>query len=670
MIMAGTNIQSNEQRKRNAIGKLGRPRKSTDIPSGRRSYFSQTRPMAAGTVRLGGSVFILVTAAITVLATERKLQATGRVVFRFYRNEAILFGLSKIASVDIKCTHHDEFFYAHPSTSCSSYYRCFQRQAVRYKCNDKSFFDFYQQKCVHSQGTCYEPICTGKSDGIYADTTQACRRSYQCKGGMLIRMDNCPQGHLFDGSKCVPQHEVTCERPTISAVMISFNGDDRCYGLQNGYHVIDDDQCRKFMICQDNNVVDILECPVGYAYDEMSRRCTFNDDVKILGCMSNYMEETNDVCSWLPDGMHLDPTSRTCKNYIKCLDGKIVSRHDCPGSTTFNGFQCVPDFLYHCPRLALTGDICEKKIDGYYIDPRKGCSYFVRCSKQQTVEQHSCPAGFQYNPMKNLCIELYQDGNCHESGYSSDCVQRSAGFYQDFSDASNCVQYFYCFNGNKTTFRCPVGFVFDGENCVSSSTYSCPSTNSDSCANKPNGYYRDSTSGCRSYFYCYEGSKTSYLCNPGQIFSHGQCIDRLEDTFCPEDLVCFGKSDGYYHDLQSFCRNYFYCQRGEKLQTLTCRGSKMFNGNSCVSQDSYVCPHGEAAADPLLNCIPRTCEPICSKNGFKIDYDSNCSKYFFCIDGKPTNLSCSNNYVFNGELCVSRDTYRCPKYCDATVVCS
>lgn len=483
-------------------------------------------------------------------------------------------------------------------------------------------------------------------------------------------MDNCPRGHLFDGTKCAPQHEATCGSPKNSAIAFPFGGDDRCYGRQNGNHIIDDDQCKKFMICHDNSVVDVLECPFGYVYNEVTRRCTFTGGIGSSGCVSNFMDEGDDACSRLPDGAHLDPTSKNCKKYIECMDGRLSSKHECPRATLFNGIQCVPDVLYHCPRLALPGDICDKKLDGFNIDPRKGCSYYVRCENQQTVENHSCPSGFYYNPTENMCIEQFSGDICLESGYSSDCIQRSAGYYQDISDQSKCSQYFYCFNGNKTAFRCSSGEVFDGENCISSMLYSCPSESFNSCLGKSNGYYRDPTAGCRSYFYCSEGSKTSYLCNPGQIFSNGHCVDRLDDASCQDDLVCAGKSNGYYQDHQSDCRNYFYCQGGEKLQTLTCRGSKIFNGNSCVSQDSYICPRGAAADNPLLNCLPRSCAADCSGNGFQNDYDSDCEHYFFCIDGKKTILSCSNNYIFNGEICVPRDTYSCPKYCEAPVSCS
>ncbi|XP_001658315.2 uncharacterized protein LOC5569084 isoform X1 [Aedes aegypti] len=617
-----------------------------------------------------GNLLILFTATVattlTVLASERKLQMPGRVIFKILHGESIHSGTS---ALQIRCTHHDEFLYASPASKCTSYYRCYQGEQIRYRCNERSVFDFYQQKCIRSEGTCYEPVCTGKTNGLYADTTHSCRRSYECSGGKLIAVANCPLGHLFDGNKCAPQHEVTCESPKNSAIAFPFSGDDRCFGRQNGNHIIDDEQCKKFMICHENTVIDVLECPFGYVYNEVTRRCTYTGGIGMVGCMSNFMDEGDDMCSKLPDGPHTDPTSKDCKKYIECMDGRLFSKHECPRATVFNGVQCVPDVLYHCPRIALPGDICDKKHDGFYIDPRKGCSYYVRCERQRTVENHSCPSGFHYNPSENLCLEQLNSEVCRESGYSNDCIQRSAGYYQDTSEEPKCSQYFYCFNGNKTTLRCGPGHVYDGENCVSSSVYTCPSTNFNSCISKPNGYYRDPAGGCRSYFYCSEGIKTSYLCNPGQIFSNGHCVGRLEDTSCNDDAVCVGKSDGYYQDFQSNCRNYFYCQRGEKLQTLTCRGSKIFNGHSCVPQDTYICPRGKMAADTLLNCLPRPCSPDCSRNGFQNDFDSDCENYFFCIDGKKTVLSCSNNYVFNGEICVPRDTYQCPKYCESTASC-
>uniref|UniRef100_A0A182SBV1 Chitin-binding type-2 domain-containing protein n=1 Tax=Anopheles maculatus TaxID=74869 RepID=A0A182SBV1_9DIPT len=140
---------------------------------------------------------------------------------------------------------------------------------------------------------------------------------------------------------------------------------------------------------------------------------------------------------------------------------------------------------------------------------------------------------------------------------------------------------------------------------------------------------------------------------------------------CETDTPCSERPDGYYQDRDTQCRQYYFCQRGEKLQTLTCRGSKIFDGRTCVPPDSYTCPTGVDDVDAAAseNCIVRHCEPACAKGGFFADYDSGCEQYHFCIDGKQSTLSCSANYVFNGELCVPKASYYCPRYCTPPESC-
>ena len=95
--------------------------------------------------------------------------------------------------IDYKCTHSDEFFYTTPLTQCSSYYRCYQNQKLKYDCAHGTVYDFYKQKCTTS-GVCYEPVCQGKTDGVYADTTQACRRYFRCSVQLRLGMDRAAQG--------------------------------------------------------------------------------------------------------------------------------------------------------------------------------------------------------------------------------------------------------------------------------------------------------------------------------------------------------------------------------------------------------------------------------------------------------------------------------------------
>ncbi|XP_058056841.1 uncharacterized protein LOC131208206 [Anopheles bellator] len=583
-----------------------------------------------------------------------------------------------VSSLELLCSHPDDFFYTVPGTRCSSYYRCYDNQAIRFGCADGAKFDFQQQRCIRTEGTCYEPVCTGKTNGAYADASQACKRSYQCQGGSLIAMDNCPAGLVFDGTRCSPQREVVCENPAMSSSALHYETDSRCYGLSDGQHVVQDGtDCRRYLVCSDGEVQDVLECPPGYGFDERTRRCTMHsggaarDRCNPSGADQS-LQTLDNSCSFLPDGLHLAVTSRDCRTYVRCLARRQISRSDCPQMTVFNGQQCVPSFLYHCPRLDPPGDICQYRHDGYYVDPRRGCGFYVRCQGERTVEQYSCPRGLYFDETSNECRENEDsNGTCHRTPYSVDCAHRAAGYYQDFTVTPSvpiaCGAYFHCHNGAKTSLRCADRYVFDGENCVPEATYQCPVADADSCRGKPNGYHKDTKAGCRAYHLCTDGHKISYLCGPGQIYADGGCTVRGQgqDAECDDDSVCAGRPDAFYADRGSQCREYYYCQRGEKLQTLTCRGSKVFDGRSCVAQGKFSCPPlDDVDAAASENCITRNChEPMCARGGFFADYDTGCERYFFCIDGKQSTLACSADYVFNGEICVPRGSYYCPRYC-------
>ncbi|CRK93950.1 CLUMA_CG007477, isoform A, partial [Clunio marinus] len=217
-----------------------------------------------------------------------------------------------------------------------------------------------------------------------------------------------------------------------------------------------------------------------------------------------------------------------------------------------------------------------------------------------------------------------------------------------------------------TSLSCKSGEVFNGEVCVSSRLYKCPNLDAGSCDTKENGYYKDNNLDCRSYFYCSSNRKYSFLCQDGQAFDGSKCVSKRHVEPCSKKIECSGKSDGYYQDMTTGCTKYYYCKQGDKVQVLTCRNSRVFNGQSCVSPASYACPGTVGYSLALkLNCVKRSCQSTCSRDGFFADYDSRCKNYYFCVSGKQTKLSCHPNSVFNENegLCVPKDKYQCPVYC-------
>lgn len=71
------------------------------------------------------------------------------------------------------------------------------------------------QDCYYPTSTwrCWEPICTGRVDGLYPDWSTNCQRSVRCRGGRVVSALGCPAGQLSGGhSGCRPAHEVSCPR--------------------------------------------------------------------------------------------------------------------------------------------------------------------------------------------------------------------------------------------------------------------------------------------------------------------------------------------------------------------------------------------------------------------------------------------------------------------------
>lgn len=46
-------------------------------------------------------------------------------------------------------------------------------------------------------------------------------------------------------------------------------------------------------------------------------------------------------------------------------------------------------------------------------------------------------------------------------------------------------------------------------------------------------------------------------------------------------------------------------------------------------------------------------------NGFFVIPGTGCRRYYFCIGGSRTDLNCSGNFLFNGELCVDPTQFNC-----------
>lgn len=294
-------------------------------------------------------------------------------------------------------------------------------------------------------------------------------------------------------------------------------------------------------------------------------------------CVPRDSVPCDDGCAGKPDGYHADETEG-CRKYHFCRGGSTTERGSCPDGSLFSGTMCLPAPLVSCEEPpSPPSNPCLGLPDGFHADYLHGCSQYFYCSSYSAVLRTSCPNKMVWNGKQ--CVAR-KDALCLGPEHNKECHGLPTGLYQD--KASGCAQYFFCHNGNRTLLACPKGKIFDGEVCVNEVEYVCPSRELTTCYNQIDGYRIDKESGCRAYYYCSNGLKTTYVCPSSQMFNGSTCMPSEAYT-CPYTTnVCSQKPDGYHPDFTTRCRNYFYCQDKNKLNTLSCGARKAFDGKRCV----------------------------------------------------------------------------------------
>nr|CAD7410603.1 unnamed protein product [Timema poppensis] len=614
----------------------------------------------------------------------------------FSAAERLCLPSGEVVCVEPHCDYNSSGYFVLPATRCQAYYSCEHGTAIHHLCPYNTVFDVDRQLCVEGGVVCYEPLCTGRVNGLYPDTSHGCRRTFECLGGSIRAVFSCPTGQLHDGRSCSPADTVSC--PSVSTTSVALYSGD-CVGLMEGTTWAPARDCSAYHVCKSGRVFATMRCSRGLRYN--GHKCVDQDDVPCHSYCSNHT-----------DGPHVDLDSR-CHEYFFCEKGEVLMRRKCSKGTLYNGRMCVPSKLYTCPLIdgRLSGDECFSLLDGTHRDT---CRSYMVCANGAVVSKHFCPLGYVWDGFQ--CV-LEDQFPCEGPSPWTGCVSLDTGLYQDVSPQSRCRQYYHCLRENRTRFTCPNGTLFDGKNCVSFTDYECPSVEADSCDYRPDGYYRDPNTGCRSYFYCSNRHKITYVCSGSYVFNGEECVhlDTYKCPFTSED--CVNKYNGYHHDTTSGCWRYFYCLDSEKIATFTCDVGKVFDGARCVDAYMFKCPatlddddacfeksdgwYPDPSADCRryfqcrnwkkvsinecpegrkfdgFSCVDSRMYEGCTSskviqdlipsldcsntlNGFYQNLTSNCSSYYFCIDGTKTSLKCSGGKLFNGELCVDANTYTCP----------
>ncbi|XP_052716851.1 uncharacterized protein LOC128189328 [Crassostrea angulata] len=111
-----------------------------------------------------------------------------------------------------------------------------------------------------------------------------------------------------------------------------------------------------------------------------------------------YESAVDDLCLGRDDVIF----ARSCKTYLKCVNGTAVTFH-CDQYMVFNmnSGNCEYAFNVHSP-CGVFRD-CTKLPDGHFPDTEHKCMRFYTCWKKSFLGFNSCSMGLVFNVRKQVC---------------------------------------------------------------------------------------------------------------------------------------------------------------------------------------------------------------------------------------------------------------------------
>lgn len=395
-----------------------------------------------------------------------------------------------------------------------------------------------------TSSVCYEQVCEGRVNGLHAVPHASCRAFFHCFNGALTQLDECPRHQIFDGQRCSTSTNFTCWT----------EGRGSCEGRDDGFHVDSDSDCRGFFLCRHQQFIRAFICSPGLVFngqecvDDQNSICTSRPHLPDCSTkIDGYYTVENSGCqTFFYCQGESKMSEHTCPgtnvfNGEQCVDPVL---YRCPGRA---GPQHFRNFTNRVVRSRRTRDNdCGSRSDGYYLDVTSYCRRFFYCHSGSRMFVQTCPQQQRFNGVRCVPEDSYR---CPVTPNAAECALRGDGVYQDLS--KSCSYYYQCITGKKLMYSCPEGQLHNGHSCQPASKVHCPPPTL--CHHRSNGHFTDTDQGCRGHFLCQFEMLMWYLgCGEGEVYNGQECVSHLSYT-CPASLSipCLSKLDGFYQDIST-----------------------------------------------------------------------------------------------------------------------
>ncbi|ESO86722.1 hypothetical protein LOTGIDRAFT_235309 [Lottia gigantea] len=178
------------------------------------------------------------------------------------------------------CIDRMDGYHADPYGRCSFYFECRKRKFIKYHTCDYGSFDPVTSECVLATELLPRPCglltnpCEGKDSGFYTDSTDGCRKYFECGRGVLIRNDTCPHGSVFNEKigRCDKKENVPApcgEAPT-------------CHHKTDGKYAAISKGCSFYYECRKNEFLGFKQCSFsdgGFFFNNITNTCDYPQNI-------------------------------------------------------------------------------------------------------------------------------------------------------------------------------------------------------------------------------------------------------------------------------------------------------------------------------------------------------------------------------------------------------
>lgn len=290
-------------------------------------------------------------------------------------------------------------------------------------------------------------LCAGGLTGVFEDKTD-CRNFLFCLSGQLIH-SRCSNNKVFSTKTktCVTLNEAAGQCSTDFSRKVHGVINPYIYCQQNPTAVIPHpDSCALFYNCSKPLKtgkyfgLHVDECPYPKLFSKDTKGC---EPYRNVNCERR--PEPKDVCQYRrnqcgqshcvscyirfpscigkSDGLHSVPYVRWSPLYIKCQDGRLVTKSKCvgkPGQPTVFSPQsrsCISVFTVpaHFRRQPIS---CRYKNNGFYPNPSSCRNYFL-CVNNKFIRMLECPENLVFEPRVASCV--IRSNSCAPCGTKIGC---------------------------------------------------------------------------------------------------------------------------------------------------------------------------------------------------------------------------------------------------------